>query len=110
MRVVWSIFVVCLVAAGGVARAEPRCESRAPSIARSEAADAVIHAVSARPSSHIASTRTRSLERRLPPAALHAAFALRAPSQRVVVELPLAEGRAALRLLATASARGPPIA
>ena len=110
MRAVWSIFVVCLVAAGGVARAEPRCEPRVSSIARSDTADAVIHAVTARPASHIASTRTRSVERRLPPAALAAAFAFRAPPQRAVVEPRFAAGRIALRLLVTRSARGPPIA
>ena len=110
MRVVWSIVVACLVAMGGVARADARCEPRAPSIAQVETAVAVIHAVATRPVSHITSTRTRGVERRLPAAALPAAFMFHAPPQRAVVELPLAASRVVPRLLATGSARGPPIA
>jgi len=109
MRAVWSVFVVCLVAAGGVARAEPRYEPRAASIARSDGAVAVVHAVAVRPASHIAADRKRSVERRLSQAALPAAFVLRGPPRRTVVEPRLAAGRCALRLLATGSARGPPI-
>lgn len=110
MRVVWSILVVCVVAAGGVARAEVQCEPRAPSIACSETAVAVIHAAAARAASHTASPRVRGVERRLQPAALPAAFVLRVPPQRVVVEPRLATGRIASCPLATGSARGPPIA
>jgi hypothetical protein len=110
MRVVWSLVVACIVAMGGVARADSRCEPRPPTIAQAETAVAVIHAAATQPVSHIASTRTRGVERRLPPAALPAGFTFRAPPQRAVVELPLAAARVVPRLLATGSARGPPIA
>jgi hypothetical protein len=112
MRVVWSLIVASTVALGGVARADSRCEPRAAAIAQAETVVAVIHAVATRPVSHLASTRTRTrgVERRLPAAALAAAFVLRAPPRRVVVELPLAAACVASRLLATGSARGPPIA
>ena len=113
MRVVWSLVVACLVAMGGVARADSRCEPRPQTIAQAETAVAVIHAVAGvhiGPVSHLASTRKRSVERRLPAAALPAAFVFHVPPQRAVVELPLAVGRVVSRLLVTGSARGPPIA
>lgn len=110
MRAVWTFFVVWLVATGGVARAEPLRGPRVDSVARADAGDPALQAVARRAPSHVAVQRARGGERRLPPAALPAAFSLRVPSVRALVLPRLPAGRLVTRAITAGSARGPPIA
>src|ERR1043165_9194062 len=110
MTGVWSIIVACLVAFGGVGRGEPRGEPAVAMATSGKATIAVVHTVAARSASHIAAQRGRGLERRLPLATLPAALSLHTPSLRSLVQPCLAVRGAAVRRIATGSARGPPIA
>lgn len=110
MTAVWSLLVACLVAFGGVGRVEVRVEPAVAAVTSARAVVAVVHAVVARPASHIAAPRARGLERRLPLATVPAAFSLPTPSLCAHVEPRVAARHAAVRRIATGSARGPPIA
>src|SRR5215470_6530516 len=110
MTAAWSIIVACLVALGGVGRGEPRGESAVAMAISGKATVAVVHTVAARSASPIAAPRARGHERRLPLATLPAAVSLHAPSLRSLVQPCLAVRGAAVRRIATGSARGPPIA
>lgn len=110
MTAVWSLIVACLVAFGGVGRVEARVEPAVAAVTSARAVVAVVHGVAARPASHITAPRARGLERRLPLATVPADFSLPTPSLRAQVQPRLAVRRAAARLIATGSARGPPIA
>ena len=109
MTAVWSLIVACLVAFGGVGRVEARVEPAVTTVTSARAVVAVVHGVAARPASHIAAP-ARGLERRLPLAIVPAAFSLRTPSLRAQVLPRLAVRDAAVRVVTTGSARGPPIA
>ncbi|HMG24139.1 MAG TPA: hypothetical protein VK607_22545 [Kofleriaceae bacterium] len=119
MRAPWSVIVVCLVAFGGAGRADARGEPHGPRPACRIAPEGFAHAVATRPVLHAISTRVRADDRRrppgppassVPPVALAAALAFRAPPRGALAVPSVAPARADTCFVATGSARGPPIA
>jgi hypothetical protein len=116
MRAPWSVIVVCLVAFGGAGRADARGEPPGPSSACRIAPEGFAHAVATRPVLHAISTRVRADDRRrsllssVPPVALAAALAFRAPPRGALAVPSVAPAHADICFVATGSARGPPIA
>ncbi|HEY0480745.1 MAG TPA: hypothetical protein VGD37_24695 [Kofleriaceae bacterium] len=111
MRALWSVVVVCLVAASGAGTSDARSEHRAPTLLRQAPSRAGAPAL--RPTLHAGVRRVAAPERtQLPisPAALTAAFSLRPPLRRALAQVGAGCGRAAAAPLVTGSARGPPIA
>ncbi|HEU4729879.1 MAG TPA: hypothetical protein VFT22_18410 [Kofleriaceae bacterium] len=105
MRALWSLVVVCLVAAGGVGRADarlPRTAAMAQRVSPLERAQAI------RVASHVGA-RLRASARHLPPAVLAARPSVGLPSTRVLAPGSVASEQVPGRLLLTGSARGPPI-
>ena len=111
MRALWSVVVVCLVAAGGVAPADARTEPRVSSLRRPTAG-----ILATRPVVHLVTGRARTPEARpsalsgLPPAVVAAPFAVPAPPRRAIAHAHRSCTHIALPLILTCSARGPPIA
>jgi hypothetical protein len=115
MRVLWSLVVVCLVAAGGVGRLDASSRSIASAQARTAASP--LSAPALHGARQVAGARARGpdralsrpLPRPLPPALLALAPSLCPPSPNAVERLSVACDQVARRLILTRSARGPPI-
>ena len=115
MRALCSVIVVCLVALGGAGRADGRREPRGPVPACRAAPEGVAPAVATRPVLHAVSARGRADRRLLPvppvvSVVLGAAVSFHTPPRRALAVPSVAPARAVVRLIATGSARGPPIA
>lgn len=111
MRALWSLVVVCLVAASGAGASDARSEHRAPSFARQAPSRARAPAV--RTALHPGVRRVAAPDRtQLPmsPVVLTAAFSLRPPLRRALAQVGAGCDRVAAAPLVTGSARGPPIA
>jgi hypothetical protein len=110
MRALWSVVVVCLVAASGAGAIDARSEHRAPSFVRQAPSRAGAPAV--RPALHAGVRRAAPECTQLPisPAALTAAFSLWPPLRRALAQVGAGCDRVAAAPLVTGSARGPPIA
>lgn len=110
MRALWSLVVVCLVAATGV---RPDAAHRAGSPAAfAVAAPLSARALATRPVGHpqLAAAEAPDPERRLPPVTAATAFALRPPPPRAFALVQLLHDRAASAIALTRFARGPPVA
>jgi hypothetical protein len=108
MRALWSLVVVCLVAATGVRPAEARRELHPTAIDRAQPA---AHAIATRPSPQvIGARRAHGPELRLPPVVLAMPFELRARPARALARANAPCDRIFATLVLTRSARGPPIA
>jgi len=117
MRALWSLVVVCLVAATGVRPAGSDSRSQVDAVARHVAARALaaqLQGATGAAGDTIRST-SRAAEpvdprRPLPPATAAASFALQPPAPRALAHSPFVVTRASIPLVLTCSARGPPIA
>ena len=107
MRALWSLVVVCLVAATGVHPADARTELRTTSLLRS--APPAAHALVTRPAQHAVARRAPTPALQLPPAALATAFSLRTPPPRAIAQVGSSPDRIFVALAPTSPARGPPI-
>ena len=111
MRALWSVVVVCLVAASGVAPADARTEPGTASLRRPAAG-----ILATRPVVHLVAGRSRTPDVRpsalagLPLAVVTAAFAVPPPPRRAIAHAHRSCTHIALPLILTCSARGPPIA
>lgn len=122
MRALWSVVVVCLVAASGAGRVEARTAGRAAPCGQQPAslghpAPSLARAIATAPSLHAVATRSahrpgaRGSERPLAAPALAATpLSLLAPPSCALDRPGPAVGRAAAPAIRTGSARGPPIA
>lgn len=109
MRALWSLVVVCLVAATGVRPADARTELGTTSLLRS--APPAARALVTRPAQQVVTRRASTTPAlQLPPVALAAPFSLRTPPPRVIAQVSLYCDRSFVSLVLTCSARGPPIA
>jgi hypothetical protein len=109
MRVLWSVVVVCLVAASGAAHVDVGTESRAVRVLAVVRQAAHAEAPTARHTWQGAAGRVRATERRLPPVALAFDGTLHAPEARATTLLWSVCDCVAAAPTRTGSARGPPI-
>jgi len=108
MRALWSLVVVCLVAATGVRPADARTELGTTSFLGSALPAA--HALVTRPAQQVVARRASTTPAlQLPPVALTTAFSLRTPPPRAIAQVRLSRDRRFVSLVLTCSARGPPI-
>jgi hypothetical protein len=107
MRALWSLAIVCLVAATGV-RPANTSDRRATPLLR--AAPPTARALVTPPAQQAVTRRTPASSLQLPPVTLVASFALRSPPARAITQGSLPPDRVFVGLVMTCSARGPPMA
>lgn len=111
MRPLWSLALVCLVAATGVRQADvrdARGELHTSSVVR--VAPPATRTLATRPVQHALTGRVSGPALKLPPIALAASFSLRYPPSRAYAQVSFSDDRVFVFPALTCFARGPPIA